>query len=109
VAQDLVELAYELSLRNLGQQEAALNELRARTRTVLTASAVVASFLGATAVARSGHGWRRHLAPEAGCILRAMAERPVTVPSPPPNLGIPETQSDGLMGALLRFLLRHKR
>jgi hypothetical protein len=38
-----------------------------------------------------------------------MAERPVTVPPPPPNLGIPETQSDGLMGALLRFLLRHKR
>jgi hypothetical protein len=39
VAKDLVELAYELSLRNLGQQEAALNELRARTGTVLTASA----------------------------------------------------------------------
>jgi hypothetical protein len=51
---DLAELAYTLSLRTLGQQEASLNELRARTGTLLAAAALVASFLGATAIARDG-------------------------------------------------------
>lgn len=49
---DLAELAYTLSLRTLGQQEASLNELRDRTGTLLAAAALVASFLGATAIAR---------------------------------------------------------
>jgi hypothetical protein len=51
---ELAELAYTLSLRTLGQQEASLNELRARTGTLLAAAALVASFLGATAIARDG-------------------------------------------------------
>lgn len=50
----LAELAYSLSLRTLGQQEAALNELRARTGTLLAAAALVASFLGGTTINRAG-------------------------------------------------------
>ena len=50
----LAELAYTLSLRTLGQQEASLNELRARTGTLLAATVLVASFFGATAIARDG-------------------------------------------------------
>jgi hypothetical protein len=54
----LAELAYSLSLRTLGQQEAALNELRARTGTLLAAAALVASFLGGTTIDRDGFdGW----------------------------------------------------
>jgi hypothetical protein len=53
-ARDLAELAYTLSLRTLVQQEASLNELRARTGTLLAAATLVASFLGATAIARDG-------------------------------------------------------
>jgi hypothetical protein len=49
-------LAYELSLRALGQQEASLNELRARTGTLIAAASVVTSFLGGTAIARTGIG-----------------------------------------------------
>lgn len=51
---ELPRLAYELSLRALSQQESALNELRARTGALLTASSIVASFLGAAAIAASG-------------------------------------------------------
>src|SRR6266516_860914 len=54
VADDLASLAYELSLRALNQQEAAVNELRARTGTILAASSVVASFLGGRAIDRAG-------------------------------------------------------
>jgi hypothetical protein len=57
VVRDISELAFELSRRSLTQQEGALNELRARTGTVLAASALVASFLGGRAVAAPGHGW----------------------------------------------------
>jgi len=59
VNDDLHHLAFELSLRSLAQQEAALNELRARTGTILAASSLVASFLGARAVAGGGshYGW----------------------------------------------------
>ncbi|MDX6698895.1 MAG: hypothetical protein QOE65_2292 [Solirubrobacteraceae bacterium] len=46
----LEQLAYELALRALGQQEAALVELRSRTGTLLAASALTASFLGAPAL-----------------------------------------------------------
>ena len=42
----LTALAYDLSLRGLGQQESVVNELRARTGTLLAASSLVASFLG---------------------------------------------------------------
>jgi hypothetical protein len=51
---ELPALAYQLSLRALGQQEASLNELRARTGTLIAAASVVTSFLGGTAIARTG-------------------------------------------------------
>src|SRR5215210_154823 len=50
----LEEATYQLALRALGQQEQALTELRARTGTLLTASSLIASFLGAQALARNG-------------------------------------------------------
>ena len=53
----LQRLAYELSLRALGQQESTLNDLRARTGTLLAASSLVSSFLGARAVDRGGVTW----------------------------------------------------
>jgi hypothetical protein len=46
--------AYELAVRALAQQEQALTELRARTATLLTASSLIASFLGAQAIGRNG-------------------------------------------------------
>jgi hypothetical protein len=52
----LAALAYELSLRGLGQQEAVMNELRARTGTLIAASSIVTSFLGGAAIARHGLG-----------------------------------------------------
>ena len=48
-------LAYDLSMDEVRRQEKALDELRARTGTVLTASSIVASFLGSSAVLRHGH------------------------------------------------------
>jgi hypothetical protein len=51
---NLQALSYELSLRALDQQERALEELRNRTGTLLAASALVASFLGARAIDRVG-------------------------------------------------------
>jgi len=54
----LAALAYELSLRTLGQQEASLNDLRARTGTLIAAASIVTSFLGGAAFARAGlDGW----------------------------------------------------
>jgi len=50
----LEQAAYEIAVRALGQQEQALTELRARTGTLLTASSLIASFLGAQAIARNG-------------------------------------------------------
>jgi hypothetical protein len=46
----LAELSYRSSAQALVQQEAALNELRSRTGTLLAANAVAASFLGAAAL-----------------------------------------------------------
>jgi hypothetical protein len=51
---DVARIAYELSLRTLNQQEATLNDLRARTGTILAATALVASFLGGRAIEKSG-------------------------------------------------------
>jgi len=45
----LSRLAYELSLNGLERQERVLDELRARTGTILAASALAASFLGVRA------------------------------------------------------------
>jgi hypothetical protein len=54
---DLADLAFELSWRTLGQQEAALDELRSRTGTLLTATALVTSFLGARALEDGDRKW----------------------------------------------------
>jgi hypothetical protein len=53
----LEELAYDLGLRTLGQQERVLEELRARTGVLVTATAVVVSFLGGRALETSGGAW----------------------------------------------------
>jgi hypothetical protein len=50
----LEQAAHEIALRALSQQEQVLAELRARTGTLLTASSLIASFLGAQAIARDG-------------------------------------------------------
>jgi hypothetical protein len=50
----LEQAAYELALRALAQQEQSLTEIRARTGTLLTASSLIASFLGAQAISRNG-------------------------------------------------------
>lgn len=49
-------VAYQTASRDLDRQEAALNELRARAGTVLTASSIVASFLGSQAIKQVGFG-----------------------------------------------------
>ncbi|MDQ6915311.1 MAG: hypothetical protein M3155_05795 [Actinomycetota bacterium] len=49
MASSIDELAYDLSLAAIRQQETRLNELRARTGTLLAAAAVAASFFGARA------------------------------------------------------------
>jgi len=53
--ENLEELAYNLSLRALAQQEAVLSELRARAGALLTATAVVTSFLGGRALDQQTH------------------------------------------------------
>lgn len=56
---DIPTVVYELALRSLDQQERELGELRARTNTLIAASALIASFLGAAAIDASGKvsGW----------------------------------------------------
>jgi hypothetical protein len=54
-ARSLDRLAFELSSRALERQERSLDELRARTGTLLAASSLAASFLGARA-ADAGSG-----------------------------------------------------
>jgi hypothetical protein len=51
VAATLESLAYDLAMRSLTHQEQTLEELRARTGTLLTAAALTTSFLGARALA----------------------------------------------------------
>lgn len=50
----LEQAAHAIAIHALGQQEQALTELRARTGTLLTESSLIASFLGAQAIARNG-------------------------------------------------------
>jgi len=50
MASSIDELAFDLSLGAIRQQETRLNELRSRTGTLLAAAAVAASFFGARAV-----------------------------------------------------------
>jgi hypothetical protein len=54
---DLAELGYDLSRHALREQEASLDELRSRTGILLTATALVASFLGSRALVSDGSGW----------------------------------------------------
>lgn len=56
-AAGLYGVSYDLSLRALNHQEGVLNELRARTGTLLAASSLVASFLGAQAATTTGLSW----------------------------------------------------
>jgi hypothetical protein len=62
VAESLEELAYEVASAGLQQQSALLDELRSRAGTLLTASAIVASFLGTAALTRAHPGWAGVLA-----------------------------------------------
>jgi hypothetical protein len=52
----LAEIAYHRAAQALTQQEAALNELRSRTGTLLSAEALTTSFLGAVAIQRGELG-----------------------------------------------------
>jgi hypothetical protein len=54
---ELEELVYGLALRALEQQERVLDELRARTGVLLTATALVVSFLGARALTGDTTRW----------------------------------------------------
>jgi hypothetical protein len=55
VAVTLEALAYDLALRSLDHQERTLEELRGRTGTLLTATALTTSFLGARALTDADH------------------------------------------------------
>jgi hypothetical protein len=50
----LAQLSYEAALRSLDLQERAVEQLRARTATLLAASSLTASFLGAQTIQRVG-------------------------------------------------------
>ncbi|MFN8108480.1 MAG: hypothetical protein U0Y82_01310 [Thermoleophilia bacterium] len=52
----LAQLAFEVARDGLALQEVRLNELRARTGTLLTASSLLVTFLGALAINRTGLG-----------------------------------------------------
>jgi len=54
MADELEVLALGFARDALDKQDAVLSELRARTGTLLAASSIVASFLGATAIGRHG-------------------------------------------------------
>jgi hypothetical protein len=54
---ELEQLAYDLGLRALGQQERVLEELRARTGILLAATAFTASFLGGRSLAGDASPW----------------------------------------------------
>ena len=52
----LTELSYDAAIRSLDLQERNVEQLRARTGTLLAASSLTASFLGAQAIQRDGIG-----------------------------------------------------
>jgi hypothetical protein len=86
VAQTLSELGYELALRGLDHQESTLDDLRTRTGTLLTATALVATFLGARALdggTLAPISWRRMQssmmrtpASPTGCTMRGCRINP---------------------------------
>lgn len=69
----LEQTTCELAVRALSQQEQGLVELRARTGTLLTAASLIASFLGAQAIARSGLSEWVVLALSAFCLSVALS------------------------------------
>jgi hypothetical protein len=109
----LAQLSYNAALRALDGQERGLEELRARTGTLLAAASLVASFLGAQTIQRTN-------APETiealallalavsvgactynrGTVGSASPTPPPAPPAPPPDLGHPETK--GGLGPLTR-------
>jgi hypothetical protein len=54
MAADTPELLFDLARAALEHQERQVSELRSRTQALLTAAALVASFLGSTAIERGG-------------------------------------------------------
>jgi hypothetical protein len=54
MATDIPELLFDLARASLDHQERQVSELRSRTQALLTAAALIASFLGSTAIDRGG-------------------------------------------------------
>ncbi len=79
---DLERIAYKLAIRDLDRQEDVLDELRSRAATIITASSILASFLGGQAIRHSGFGWWTLLALAAFvvsiavCVLGILQPRP---------------------------------
>jgi hypothetical protein len=104
----LPHLAYTTAIRALDRQERSLEELRARTGTLLAAASLVASFLGAQTIDRTNSlGTIEALALIAlgvsiglTAMRSANPEPPPAPPAPPPDLGHPETK--GGLGPLTR-------
>jgi uncharacterized membrane protein YfcA len=80
---NLADLAFELSVRTLSQQEKSLDELRSRTGVLLTATALVTSFLGARALQDPDLQWLSILG-LAAAILSILLS--IYVLAPKPNL-----------------------
>ncbi len=83
----LADLAFELSLRTLSQQEKSLDELRSRTGVLLTATALVTSFLGARALQDPDLQWLS-IVGRAAAILSILLSIYVLAPKPNLNFAI---------------------
>ena len=84
---NLAGLAFELSLRTLSQQEKSLDELRSRTGVLLTATALVTSFLGARALQGPDLQWLG-IVGLAAAILSILLSVYVLAPKPNLNFAI---------------------
>jgi hypothetical protein len=62
---EIEQLSYDLARGALAEQDRAIDELRARTGTLLAASSIVASFLGGRALDAHGFNWESIVA--LGC------------------------------------------
>jgi len=90
VAGELERLAYDIATRALADQDAAIDEIRTRTGTLLAAVSLVASFLGGRALDASGFTWTNLVAFVAfglsalSCIYvlfpRTVAQRSLSAP-----------------------------
>jgi hypothetical protein len=68
VAGELEELVYGLAQQALAEQDSTFDELRTRTGTLLAASSLVASFLGARAIDDTGFSWALFWGFRGACI-----------------------------------------